>query len=499
MPDLDPPDPDPTRPSALGRIRSRVAHAGRDLVHVDLGEQGRLLAHLGKWIGLGAVVGALSGLAVALFLAALDWATRTRLTHPWLLWLLPVAGLATGLVYLQIGGRASGGNNLILDEIHEPTAWVPRRMAPLIFVGTVVSVLFGASVGREGTALQMSGSITDLFARVFHVRPADRRILLISALAGGFGAVFGVPVAGCVFALEIQSVGRMRYDALVPALTASLVGDLVVRHFGVLKGAYPTLGPVTVNPALVAKVAVAGLAFGLAALVFAELIHGVRRVFESTPLWPPLRPFVGGLMIVALTYLVGSRAYLGLSVPLIDQSLAGGIGVVTFAFAFKLIFTSISLGAGFPGGEVTPLFVIGATLGVTLGRLLGVPVELMAAVGFVAVFAGAANVPITCTIMGAELFGVHAIVLFAVACVVSYVFSAHRGIYSSQRIGVAKGADLLGRFAPDIDTSLHRYGLRQHPDQSAPAQAPAEHRPDAHPEPPPEPPLDTPPEPTGGT
>ena len=255
---------------------------------------------------------------MALFLATLDWATRTRLTHPWLLWLLPVAGLVVGVVYLRVGGRAGGGNNLILDEIHEPTAWVPRRMALLIYVGTVVSVLFGASVGREGTALQMSGSITDLFSRVVHLGPADRRIMLITALAGGFGAVFGVPVAGCVFALEIQSVGRMRYDALVPALTASLVGDLIVPAFGVLKGAYPHIGPVSVNAALVAKVAVAGLAFGLVALLFAELMHGVKRVFASTPLWPPLRPFVGGVLIIGLTYAVGSRDYLGLSVPLID-------------------------------------------------------------------------------------------------------------------------------------------------------------------------------------
>jgi H+/Cl- antiporter ClcA len=444
MPDADPPGGEPTEPvpappGPARRASSRLRRAWHDLGHVDLREQGQLLIHLGKWIGLGAAVGALSGSAVALFLATLDWATRTRLSHPWLLWLLPVAGLAIGLVYLWLGGRAAEGNNLILDEIHEPTAWVPRRMAPLIYLGTVVSVLFGASVGREGTALQMSGSITDLFSRLVHLNPADRRIMLISALGGGFGAVFGVPVAGCVFALEIQAVGRMRYDALVPALTASLVGDLVVRHFGVLKGAYPTLGPVAITPELVAKVAVAGLAFGLTALAFAELIHGVKRVFESTPLWPPLRPFVGGLLIVGLTYAVGSRAYLGLSIPLITQSLAGGVGVVGLAFALKLVFTSISLGSGFPGGEVTPLFVIGATLGVTLGRLLGVPVEIMAAVGFVAVFAGAANVPITCTVMGAELFGVHAIVLFAVASVVSYVFSAHGGIYSSQRIGVAKG------------------------------------------------------------
>jgi H+/Cl- antiporter ClcA len=404
------------------------------LIQFDLDEQVRVLWFLAKWIVLGAAVGGIAGLASAGFLESVSWATRTRTAHPGLLFALPVVGFLIGLTYHYGGGRSEAGNNLIIDEIHDPKAWIPRRMAPLVYVGTVAGHLFGASVGREGTAIQMSGSLNDVLARVLRLRPADRRLLLIAAIAGGFGSVFGVPLAGCVFALEVQSVGRLRHDAIVPALTASVVGELVVRAVGVSHGVNPTLVVPDLTVLLLCKVALAGVAFGAAALLFAELTHGIQRVFALLIRWPPARPLVGGLLVVGLTYAVSSRAYLGLSLPLATRALAGGVGVLAFAFALKLLFTSLTLGSGFPGGEVTPLFVIGATLGITVGRLLDLPAPLMAGLGLVAVFAGASNTPLACTILGVELFGAGPIVLLAIVCVVSYVVSANRGIYRSQRV-----------------------------------------------------------------
>jgi len=197
---------------------------------------------------------------------------------------------------------------------------------------------------------------------------------------------------------------------------------------------------------------VASLAFGLTAHAFSHLTHAIRRVMATAVGWPPLRPFIGGLIVIALTLIVGNQAYNGLSLALAAEALAGGAGIISLAFAIKLVFTAVTLGSGFQGGEVTPLFVMGATLGVTLGRLLGVPVELMAAIGFVAVFAGAANVPLACTVMGAELFGADAIVLFAVACVVSYTFSPHQGIYHAQRIGVTKRGEVRAPAPEPPDT-----------------------------------------------
>lgn len=432
------PPSDPTEPPAPSTL-TRVLASVRATAALDGAEQVAVLRGLVRWVVLGTFVGVLAGLSSAFFLETLDRVTQLRVDTPWLLYLLPLGGLVLGLGYHRFGGTAAGGNNLILDEIHEPRTWIPHRMAPLIYLGTIGTHLFGGSAGREGTAIQMAGSLTDGMARLLRAGPDTRRLLLIAAIAGGFGAVFGVPVAGLVFALEVQAVGHLRHDALVPALAASVVGDLVVRALGVDHLPLPVVGAVDLGPVLLIKVAVAGVVFGLTAVVFAELTHGLKRLFARTIAWPPLRPAVGGVLVVALTLVVGTRDYLGLSLPLISESVAGGAGVVAFAFALKLLFTAVTLGSGFQGGEVTPLFVIGATLGTTLGRLLDVPVPLLAAVGFVAVFAGATNTPLACTVMGAELFGAGAIVPFAVACAVSYLCSSHRGIYGSQRVHTPKG------------------------------------------------------------
>ena len=428
----------------------------RELTQVHLAEQLRIVLYLVRWVILGSVSGVLAGLSSAAFLVALNWATDTRLDNPWLLYLLAVAGLVIGCAYRYLGGRSAGGNVLIIEEIHEPTDWIPRRLAPLVYAGTVVTQLFGGSAGREGTAIQMSGSLTDWFSRIVHLDRHDRRMMLIAAIGGGFGAVFGVPIAGGVFALEVQAVGRMRYDALVPALAASLVGDLVVRGLGVKHTPLPHIGTIDLTPLLIGKFVLAGLAFGLTSILFIEVTHAIKRVLSRTVGWSPARLFIGGVAIIVLVAMVGNRDYLGLSLPLITASVAGGAGVVSAAFLWKLLFTAVTLGAGFPGGEVTPLFVIGATLGVTMGRLLDVPIPLMAAVGFVAVFAAAANTPLACTIMGIELFGSGPVVLFAVACVIAYIFSSHRGIYGSQRVDTSKGpAGMLEGLGPSALTLNH--------------------------------------------
>jgi len=418
-------------------LRDRLTAAARTLPPLALADHARLIASLLRWIGLGSVVGLLAGVSSYLFLEALNWATHTRENHGVIVWFLPVAGLLVGIVYHYLGGRAIQGNALLIDEIHDPTAGVPRRMAPLIYAATVATQLFGGSAGREGTAIQMSGSLTELFSSTFRINASDRRILLIAALSGGFAAMFGTPMAGAIFGLEVQAVGRIRYDALVPALAASVVGDQVVVGLGWHHTVTANLGVIDLTPGLVAKLALAGVAFGLCGAVFIELTHGIRTFIKASLPWAPARPFLGGVLVLALMVAVGTRQYLGLSLPLIDAALAGtamGFGV----FALKMLFTSVTLGSGFQGGEVTPLFCMGATLGAALGHALGVPIPVMAAMGYVAVFAGAANTPLTCTIMGVELFGAGAVVPLAIVCVISYVFSSHRSIFPTQRVAVGK-------------------------------------------------------------
>lgn len=390
-----------------------------------------------RWTVIGIVIGSVAGLASAALLASLSWATDARLADGWLLWLLPVAGLGIGLAYHYTAGRAAEGNNLIIDEIHQPDAGVPRRMAPLIFASTVVTQLFGGSAGREGTGIQVSVSLNDALARVLPLSRADRRVIMIAAMSAGFGALFGVPIAGALFGLEVQEVGRVRYEGVVPALAASLTGDLVVRGLGIAHVPTPELADVRIDPSTLLRVAVLGVAFGLVGGAFILMVRSCRRIGARLVRWPPARPVLGGGLVIGLTLLVGSRDYLGLSLPLAESALAGDHtgGQV---FALKLLFTAVTLGFGFYGGEVTPLMIIGSTLGAALAPAVGLPIALGAALGYVAALAGAANIPVTCTVMAVEFFGGHALVPAAVACVLAYVFSSRLSIYESQRLADRK-------------------------------------------------------------
>ncbi len=389
-----------------------------------------------KWTLLGGAVGALAGLASTVFLFSLAWATRVREANPWIILGLPVAGALLGFVYQRFAGDAAQGNHLVIEEIHSNQSRIPRRMAPMILLGTVVTHFFGGSAGREGTALQMGASLADALRQALGLDRHDRRLMLMAGISGGFGSVFGTPVAGFVFGMEVQSLGRIRYEGLIPCLVAACVGDLVARSLGVPHAHYPTLPTTGLDALLLVKVALTGIACGLAALAFIELTHAVKR-WSGRIAQPWLRPVAGGIIVLALTAIVGSRDFLGLSLPLIERSVRGE-DVIAWAFAAKLIFTAITLGSGFLGGEVTPLFVIGATLGHVLGRALGVDPAFMAMLGFVAVFAGASNTPLACVLMSVELFGGGALVYALTICALAYLASGHRSIYRTQRISVPK-------------------------------------------------------------
>ncbi|MFN8531358.1 MAG: voltage-gated chloride channel family protein [Anaerolineae bacterium] len=426
----------------------RFIAAAEHFLHLNLHDFFAFVRSLVTWSFLGGMVGVLAGSASALFLVTLSWATTFRIDHPAILFALPFAGFAVGWVYHRFAGRAAQGNNLVIEEVNANKARIPLRMAPLVLVGTVITHLFGGSAGREGTAIQMGASLADGLRRalshVLHLTPEDRRLIIMAGISGGFGSVFGTPVAGFVFGMEVQSVGRIRYEGIIPCLIAAYVGDLVTRAWGVTHSHYPVLANVEIDPLLLIKVILAGIAFGLTAHLFVELTHGIRQLQTQRVSYPPLRPLIGGLAIIALTLIVGNTDYLGLSLPLIQHSVSGE-GVVTLAFLLKLVFTAVTLGSGFLGGEVTPLFVIGSTLGYTLGLLLGVDPAFMASIGFVAVFAGASNTPLACALMGMELFGGGSPLYLILGCVIAYLASGHRGIYVTQIIGSPKahGADVL--------------------------------------------------------
>ncbi len=400
-------------------------------------EQLALFWVLLKWCVLGSWVGVVSGSATALFLLSLAWATGARESHPALLWALPFAGIGIALLYSRYGKSVETGNNLLLERIHDPGGAIPFRMAPLVLFTTVVTHLFGGSAGREGTAVQMGGTLANLATSPLKLSAADQRILIMSGISGGFGSVFGTPLAGALFGLEVLSVGRMSYEALVPCFVASVVGDIVCRAWGVSHHIYPVGALPSLNGRTWALVCIASILFAGASMLFSEATHAVSHLCKSLFKHVWLRPFLGGAVVIALTYGIGSRDYLGLSLPLIEKSFTPE-GVFLGAFALKILFTAITLGTGFKGGEVTPLFCVGATLGAAFAHLTGEPTGFFAALGFVAVFAGAANTPIACAVMGIELFGHAVAVPITAACIISYILSGHRGIYLSQRVHTSK-------------------------------------------------------------
>lgn len=414
-----------------------------------------------RWTLILVPTAALIGTLCAAFLWSLDAATRARFDHPWLLYLLPLGGAAIALLYHRLGRSVEAGNNLIVEQIHEPGGGgVPLRMAPLVFLGTIATHLFGGSAGREGTAVQLGGSIASAVAGLFRLDAAGVRILLMAGVAAGFGAVFGTPLAGAVFALEVLAVGRIETSHLLPCLLAALVGDWTCHAWGIHHTPYHIVTPAAggallVAPLLLAKAALAGVLFGLAGLAFAEANHVLGGFLKARLPYGPARAALGGVLVIALVWIVGTRGYLGLGVWSAipgDPTIAGFFNgpVDPWSWALKMLFTVVTLSAGFKGGEVTPLFFIGAALGNALGGLLGAPIDLFAGLGFVAVFAGAANTPLACTIMGIELFGATHAVPITVACFVAYLCSGHNGIYLSQYIAVPKRASRLSAGAATL-------------------------------------------------
>jgi H+/Cl- antiporter ClcA len=386
-----------------------------------------------QWIVYGAVVGVVCGVSSAIFLFALDKATAWREGNPGWIFALPLAGGGIGLLYDRWGRAIRAGNNLVLDTLHEDGPRIPLRMTPMVLLGTVVTHLFGGSAGREGTAVQMGASLADAFVHGFKINREVRRDLLVAGIAGGFGSVFGTPIAGALFGLEVLCIGRLEYAALVPALVASLVGDWVTRALGSVHTPYPSVDALSWSFATAGKWLILALAVALVARAFIALTHAIKHVGEKYLPWVPVRPVVGGVLVVLLWRALGTSEHLGLSLPTLLRAFHDP-ALPPLTFAWKLLFTAITLGTGFLGGEVTPLFVMGATLGNTVGQTLGLPLAMAAAVGMAALFGAAANTPLALTVMAAELVGVNALSHAAFVCVAAFVLSGHRGIYPSQRI-----------------------------------------------------------------
>lgn len=392
-----------------------------------------ILRYLLLWIVLGVLVGLLSGAASAIFLITLNWATSYRESHLWIIAFLPFAGFLIGWSYYRYGENSVKGNNLLLDELYQTEKPIPLRMTPLVLLGTILTHLFGGSAGREGTAVQMGGSLADQLTKHFRLNPEDRRIILIAGVAGGFASVFGTPLAGAIFALEWMLHREIRWKSLFPAFWTALVANWVCTSlFGVGHTHYliDLVPPHTLVNLL--WVIPAGIAFGFSGRLFAQSTHFFSHQFSHYITYPPLRPVIGGLLIAAVVYISDSTTYIGLGVPRIVEAFETPLP--WYDWLAKTGLTSFTLGAGFKGGEVTPLFFTGATLGNALATWIPLPLALMAGMGFVGVFSGATNTPLACTVMGMELFGYETGIFLGIACLIAYLFSGKSSIYSSQKL-----------------------------------------------------------------
>lgn len=425
----------------------------------DIREHASLGYFVLRWLCITAPLGALVGSSVAFFLWLLHQATLTRGQHPELLYFLPLAGVVIAYAHHRWGKNVAAGNNLIMEQIHEPGGGVPKRMLPFVLFSTVLTHLFGGSAGREGTAVQMGGSIAQALGRFLRLGKNDTRILLTCGIAAGFGAVFGTPLTGAIFALEVLSLGSMRYDSLIPCFMASIFGNLVCAAWGIHHTQYSItaaslhMGGVVahITPVIALKVVCAAVLFGLVGFVFAEMMHTLSGLFKRFVPVYWLRPVVGAGLVLGISWALGTQDYLGLGVTTASGAGASivnafhGTGVSSWSWFWKLLLTAITLSCGFKGGEVTPLFFVGAALGSALAGVLGLPVDLMAGLGFIGVFAGATNTPLACTLMGVELFGGQYLPYFAMTCFFAYLFSGHSGIYLSQRVKAPKCAGLSGQ------------------------------------------------------
>ena len=376
------------------------------------------------------VSGFLIGTATALFLFCLDAVTAYRENHHWLIFCLPVAGLLIGWLYYKFGSKVKKGNNLIIEQHRsEQKETIPLIMAPLVFITTLLTHLVGGSAGREGTAVQVGGAITDQFTNWFKLSASERGTLLIMGVSAGFSAVFGTPIAGAFFALEIMFFKNCKRADILPSILTAYLAHYVCLFWGVKHTKYIIDIIPAINFKAIVFAIVAGILFGLTAFLFTGLHKWWSTLFGKIK-HEILRPFIGGCVLMVIILLFDIQKYIGLGIPTISEAFLQPVG--NYDFIIKILLTTFTLSAGFKGGEVTPLFFIGATLGNVLIWFIPLPMALLAGMGFVAVFAGSTHTAITGIVLGIEMFGYHAGIFIGIASVVSYFTSGSEGIYSAQ-------------------------------------------------------------------
>ncbi len=407
----------------------------KELIRNKLIHQTKLVGTSIRWVIFAILSGLIVGGIGTLFYFGMYLVTLTRTKNPWLIFLLPVSGLVIVGCYRLLHDEKDTGTNLVLSAIHSDEE-LPLRMAPLIFLSTLITHLFGGSAGREGAALQLGGSIGNGLGKLFCFDDKDKHIMIMCGMSAAFSALFGTPMAAAVFSMEVVSVGVMYYAALVPCVISSLVASMVARYFGVSQELFliDNIPAFRFLPAV--KISVLAVLCAGVSILFCIMLHSSDHLYKRFFKNAYIRIFVGGCLVIALTLLVGDQTYNGAGMNMIEQYMQGQ--VPPEAFILKMLFTAVTLGAGFKGGEIVPSFFTGAAFGCLFGNILGFSPSLCTAVGMTAVFCGVTNCPITALLISFELFGYDAMPYFLLAVAFSYMLSGYYGLYSSQKIIYSK-------------------------------------------------------------
>ncbi len=386
-----------------------------------------------KWFLITLLIGLIGGLGSYIFLSLLDITTNARISHPFFIYLLPISGLSIGLSYYYFGTDEAKGNNKLIEEIYEPKQTISFKMAPMVLFSTLLTHLVGGSAGREGTALQISASISDQLSKVFKLTIQDRSLLLLAAVSAGFGSVFGTPFAGAIFALEIFFFNKIKIQFIPVIVSSAYLAHYFCLFLGVKHTEYMVNILPEANGLTLLYCTLIGFFCGIASYFYKILAEFIAKQFQNFIKFPPLRPAIGGLVLLLIFLLFDSNTYMGLGISTIQHSFISNQSPEIFFI--KILLTAFTLSVGFKGGEVTPLFYIGATLGSAMFVFIPLPISILAAMGFVAVFAGATNTPFASTILGIELFGLHTAIYILIACFTAYFFSGQRSIYTAQKLG----------------------------------------------------------------
>ena len=382
------------------------------------------------WIIASVIIGVCCGVVGALFHHAIEYATHTRTAHPWLIYLLPLGGVVIALLYRMSKYKLT--TNTVIKCIRKKYKASPL-LAPLIFVGAFITHLFGGSAGREGAALQIGGGIGSSLAQAIRANDEDAGIMMVCGMSGAFSAIFTTPVTAAVVALEIVSVGHIRYFQLMPCMISSICGYVITILMGNEPLFYAISSIPAITPLMCIKVVALGIATALLSIVFCKALHYGEHYMTKFFNKDYIKAFAGGCIIIILTLLCGTYEYNGAGMDIINNALLNGVARPE-AFALKILFTAITVGAGFKGGEIVPAFFTGATFGILAGTLLGIPPAFAAALGLVCMFCGIANCPLSSVILGVELFGSEGIIFFALICGVCYIISGKTSLYKSQRM-----------------------------------------------------------------